>query len=72
MITKVTEQGVWIPKKWLDDVKEVEIRKEKDVILIFPIHVEPDPILQLGTQPVVTDVEDASIRHDHYLYSLAQ
>ena len=28
-----------------------------------------DPILQLGTHPVVEDVTDASIHHDTYLYS---
>jgi hypothetical protein len=28
-----------------------------------------DPILQLGKQPVVEDVTDASIYHDTYLYS---
>jgi hypothetical protein len=27
-----------------------------------------DPILQFGTQPVVENVTDASIRHDAYLY----
>jgi hypothetical protein len=28
-----------------------------------------DPILHLGTQPVVEEVNDASIHHDTYLYS---
>jgi len=29
----------------------------------------PDPIFQLGTQPILDDVTDASINHDRYLYS---
>lgn len=27
-----------------------------------------DPLLQLGSQPIVEDVTDASIHHDSYLY----
>jgi hypothetical protein len=34
-----------------------------------PSNQPEDPILQLGTQPVVEDVSDASVQHDLYLYS---
>jgi hypothetical protein len=67
MRTKVTEQGLLIPKQWLEGVDEVEIRKEQNVLLIVP--VADDPILQLGRQPIVCDVDDVSEHHDRYLYS---
>lgn len=67
MKTKVTEQGLLIPKEFLQGIHEVEIRKEQDVIVIVPLD-GPDPILRLGQQPVAGDVDDASLNHDRYLY----
>ena len=67
MRTQVTEQGIFIPKQMLEGVKEVEIRKEKSVIVIVPIS-EEDPILQFGKDPVEDVVTDASVNHDKYLY----
>ncbi len=67
MKTKVTEQGVLIPKKFLKGIKEVEIRREDNMILVVP--VVDDPILRLGEHPVTTDVEDASENHDAYIYT---
>jgi len=67
MRTQVTEQGIFIPKQMLEGVKEVEIRKEKSVIVIIPIS-EEDPILQFGKEPVEDVVTDASVNHDKYLY----
>jgi virulence-associated protein VagC len=66
MRTKVTEAGVLIPKQWLEGVDEVEIRKEEHQIIVVPIPAD-DPILALGSQPIVGDVTDASINHDRYL-----
>lgn len=66
MKTKVTERGVLIPKKFLKGIKEVEIRREENIILVVP--VVNDPILQLGDHPITTDVEDASENHDAYIY----
>ena len=68
MRTRVTEQGLLIPREWLDNIKEVEIRKERNVIFIVPV-APADPILEFGTQPIVCDVNDASDNHDRYLYS---
>ncbi len=51
MKTEVTEQGVVIPKHLLQGIKEVEIRKEKNVINVIPLFVQ-DPILSLGKEPV--------------------
>lgn len=48
MKTKVTEQGVLVPKKLLKGIKEVEIRKDNGVILVVP--VTEDPIFALGSQ----------------------
>jgi hypothetical protein len=67
MRTKVTEHGVLIPKNLLEGIDEVEIRKERNVIVVVPIMAD-DPILDLGRQPITIDVDDASANHDHYLY----
>jgi virulence-associated protein VagC len=66
MKTKVTEQGVLIPKRFLKGIEEVEIRREDDLILVVP--VSDDPILQLGKHPIADDIEDASENHDAYIY----
>lgn len=66
MTTKVTAQGLLLPRELLGDVDEVEIRKENNLIIIIPATAK-DPILELGQQPVVADVEDASVNHDAYL-----
>ena len=68
MRAKVTHQGVLIPKQWLEGIDEVDIRQEHTRIVIEPVD-EEDPILQLGTEPVIVDVDDASILHDRYLTS---
>ncbi len=65
--TKVTEQGVIVPKRFLKGIKEVEIRKDKSVILVVP--VTEDPIFELGSQPIADEIEDASENHDTYIYS---
>ena len=62
MKTKVTVQGVLVPKKFLKGIKEVEIRKDNNVILVVP--VTEDPILALGSQPIGDEIRDASERHD--------
>jgi hypothetical protein len=67
MKTKVTEQGVLVPNKFLKGIKEVEIRKDDSVILVVP--VTEDPILALGSQPIADEITDASEHHDAYLYS---
>lgn len=67
MKTEVTEQGITIPKQLLEGVKEVEIRKEKNYILVIPLSGE-DPILRFGKNPVSDDVTDASVNHDEYIY----
>jgi hypothetical protein len=66
MKTKVTEQGVLVPKRFFKGVEEVEIRKENGLVLVVP--VTDDPILGLGSQPVSNDLEDASENHDQYIY----
>jgi hypothetical protein len=67
MRTKVTENGVLIPKVWLEGIDEVEIHKEQNMIIVVPVQVD-DPIFDLGKQPISLDVEDASLNHDRYLY----
>jgi hypothetical protein len=67
MRTKVTENGVLIPKGWLEGIDEVDIQKTQNMIIVVPVQAA-DPILDLGKQPIVLDVEDASLNHDRYLY----
>ena len=68
MRTKVTENGVLIPKEWLEGIDEVDIQKAQNMILVVPVQAG-DPILDLGKQPIRLDVEDASLNHDRYLYN---
>lgn len=64
----VTKEGALIPKQLLEGVREVEIQSQQGMLLVMPI-VEDDPLLQLGKEPIVDLVEDASIQHDGYLYA---
>jgi len=68
MRTKVTEDGVLIPKMWLEGIDEVDIQKTQNMIIVVPVQVE-DPILNLGKQPILLNMEDASLNHDRYLYN---
>ncbi len=67
MKTKVTDRGVIVPKKFLKGIKEVEIRKDNNVVLVVPI--TKDPIFALGSQPIADEISDASTHHDSYLYN---
>ena len=67
MRTKVTENGVLIPKVWLEGIDEVDIQQTQNIIIVVPVQAD-DPILNLGKQPILLDVEDASLHHDRYLY----
>ena len=67
MRTKVTEQGVILPRQWFEGVEEVEIRRQDDCVVVSPFRRD-DPIMRLGKQPITGDVDDASVNHDQYLY----
>jgi virulence-associated protein VagC len=67
MKVRVTENGVVVPKDFLQGIEEVEIRKTDNVVVIVPTTMS-DPILALGQNPVECGVPDASERHDQYLY----
>ncbi len=67
MKTKVSEQGILIPKKYLEGINEVDIRVEHGIVMVIPI--DNDPIKNLGSQPVTVDVSDASEQHDKYIYN---
>ncbi len=68
MTTKVSAAGLLLTKDLLGDVDEVEIHREHNRIVITPVTAK-DSILELGRQPVTTDVEDASVNHDAYLHN---
>jgi hypothetical protein len=67
MKAKVTDEGVVIPKKFLEGIDEVEIKKENGFIIVIPI-TDVDPILALGKNPVDCGLADALEQHDKYLY----
>ncbi len=66
MIAKVTPEGLVIPPALLVGIEAVEIRKESDRITLIPT-TGPDPILNLGKNPVPCGLPDASALHDQYL-----
>ena len=67
MKAKVTNEGLVIPKKYLEGIDEVEIKKENGFIIVIPV-TDGDPIFGLGKNPVDCGVADASEQHDKYLY----
>jgi hypothetical protein len=67
MKSKVTEKGVLIPKRLLEGVEEVEIRKENGLILVVPVSIH-DPVFDIGKNPLDDDITDAARNHDRYLY----
>lgn len=67
MKAKVTEEGIVIPKEFLEGIEEVEIRKADGLVVIVPT-TKSDPILDLGQHPVQCGAPDASEHHDRYLY----
>jgi virulence-associated protein VagC len=67
MRSKVTEQGLVIPKAWFDGIDEVEIHREDNRVVVVPVRGD-DPIFDLGREPLDLDMDDASENHDRYLY----
>jgi virulence-associated protein VagC len=67
MKARVTEEGIIIPKEFLKGVKEVEIRQEGNVVVVFPKSKE-DSIFKLGRNPVACNAPDASENLDKYIY----
>lgn len=68
MKAKVTEKGVLIPKRLLENIDEVEIRKENGIILVMPVP-DFDPVFNIGKHPVDVDITDASVNHNRYIYN---
>ena len=78
MKSKVTDQGLLIPKHLLKGFDEVDIRKRNGVIVVSPVspdssasQIRPDdPIFNLGKNPIQEDLgmEDASVNLDKYIY----
>jgi hypothetical protein len=68
MVAKGTEQGLWIPRRLLRGMSQVEIRRGKNRITLVPAP-KVDPIRKLGRKPVTCGVADASANHDRYLHT---
>ena len=67
MRSKVTDQGVTLPKHWFQGVSEVEIQREEHRVVVVPVPGD-DPIANLGKNPINLEVDDAAANHDRYLY----
>ncbi len=67
MKIKVTERGLTIPKHYLPDVNEVNVRKRNGVIIVSPVDTD-NSVFRLGKNPIDLDIEDASVNHDKYIY----
>ena len=67
MKARVTEKGIVIPKKFLKGIKEVEIRQEGNVVVVFP-KSKVDSLFELGKNPVPCNAPDASENLDEYIY----
>jgi virulence-associated protein VagC len=68
MKIKVTEQGALIPKEFLERVKEVEIRRENNLLIISPTIEEEDPTWDLGEDSISFRGVDDSENYGAYLY----
>ena len=68
MRVKVGVKGLLIPKKLLKGVKEADIRKLDDQIIVTPFS-DLDPIFLLGKDPIDDGIKDGSEKHDDYIYS---
>lgn len=66
MRTRITDTGLLLPKEWFPDTDEVEIHRQNNRIVIVPVHPH-DPLYDLGKQPVLDEITDASEKHDQYL-----
>jgi len=67
MRTKVSENGVLIPKDLLAGISEVDIRKQNGVIVVIPAGKD-DSIHDIGKDPVACGMPDVSENLDQYLY----
>ena len=71
MQVNVTEQGLLIPKEFLEGIRAVEIRRENDQIILIPTELD-DPIWGLGSEPISLGITDAAENHDRYIYGQIQ
>lgn len=79
MRTKVTTAGVIIPRQWFAGIEEVEIRREKDQVVITPVAdaapVSSKPIWEefaevlggISASALSKLPADGSMRHDYYI-----
>jgi len=67
MRSKLTDEGVNLPKQWFHGATEVDIQRENDRVIVVPVSSD-DPITRLGAKPINIEVDDASEKHDRYLY----
>jgi len=67
MRSKLTDDGVNLPRQWFLGATEVDIQREDNRVIVVPVSKD-DPIAKLGQNPINLDVDDAATNHDRYLY----
>lgn len=71
MLTKVTEEGVIIPKELLQGVTEVDIRKQNGIIVVVPTGEENAS--EASTQTRLHDARSwVEIREDDPIYDIGK
>ncbi|HUS13627.1 MAG TPA: hypothetical protein VM536_01235 [Chloroflexia bacterium] len=81
MRTRVTDDGLWIPKRMLEGLDEVDVRWENGVVQIVPVAqvaAAPEPLWPViadddsayafGKAPIGVALSDATTNLDRYLY----
>jgi hypothetical protein len=68
MVAKVTKNGLLIPKRLLQGITQVEIRRVGKRITLTPSPIA-DPLRGFGEKPVQVGCTDGSVNHDAYAHA---
>lgn len=68
MKAKVTKRGVTVPKELLEGMDEVEMYRQDGAVIIVSSR-DKDPVFEIGDNPIDDEITDASVNHDHYIYT---
>ena len=72
MNAKVTENGILIPKQWLEYVEEVEIRKENEIILVIPVKCHLEKVHKPLSHPTKQPIKPAYKETDDPIFNLGK
>lgn len=67
MKTRLTEQGIIIPKDMLVGIDEIENRRQAGMIIVVPVSARYH-IFDIDRNPIDADITDASENQNYYIY----